>query len=119
MRITNSDIYFILDENKRVTGEADLMKWSDWIMHDENRIIKQTKIGGTLISTCFLGLSIGDDRLFETMVFNGPEEDLQFRDETYAEALSRHDMLVNDLTRQTQNIESQLGNEQMSEVRPE
>lgn len=82
----------IQEEKENLTGkyilidgepveEPDLIKWAEWFERSgEERIVKQTILGGYLISTVFLGLDHNFSRtfplpegykplVFETMIF--------------------------------------------------
>ena len=92
---------FILDENKNPIPIEDTLQWAK-ALTDEMRIVKQTRLNNAFISTVFLGINhqfIGQDDLppilFETMIFNDPENpDYQERYCTYKEALEHHEQLV-------------------------
>lgn len=80
--------------------EPDLLKWAAWF-ETADRIVFQTRLGETLISTVFLGIDhnfsdTGPPLLFETMIFtNGTWEGVyQQRCATWLEAEAQHDHAV-------------------------
>lgn len=82
--------------------EPDLLKWALWFEEDpDKRIVQQTKIGCTMVSTVFLGLDHGllfdgPPLLFETMVFVGKDGRgiYQERCSTWLEAEAQHAQAV-------------------------
>lgn len=89
---------YILDKNGKPKPEPDLLKWADWFEDKNNRIIRQDRFGEILISTIFLGLDHGwggDVILWETMIFGGKEDGLQWRYRSRKEALKGHAKAVN------------------------
>jgi len=83
---------YILHEKTPII-EHDLIKWAEWF-ETADRIVKQDKIGNTIISTVFLGLdhSFGghEPLLFETMIFNRIHDDYQERYSSWDEAEIGH-----------------------------
>jgi len=65
---------YILNEKGGPVLEPDILKWAEWFENLDNRCVKNDLIGGTHISTVFLGLdhSFGGSEpvLWETMIFN-------------------------------------------------
>ena len=66
---------YILDENGNPKLETDVMAWATWF-ETANRVIKETKVDESEVSTVFLGLDYnfadkGLPLLYETMVFGG------------------------------------------------
>lgn len=74
---------------------ADLMTWAEWFetSGDARRVARDT-IGDVTISTVFLGLNHnfgeGPPILFETMIFDGGDDERQWRYSTRDEALAGH-----------------------------
>lgn len=92
-------------EGHRPVRCADLMEWALWYENLADRIVAKTHIGVLEVSTVFLGLDHnfsrylpGGDRtpiLFETMIFNGDEDDFyQVRCATWEEAEDNHRIAV-------------------------
>jgi hypothetical protein len=78
----------------------DLMQWAEEF-ETRDRHVKKTEIGGSDISTVFLGIDhafgFSQDAapmLFETMVFGGWLDGFQERCSTWAEAEVMHDRIV-------------------------
>jgi hypothetical protein len=75
--------------------EPDLMTWAAW-MEASDRVVTQTELGASYVSTIFLGLDyrLGGDGapvLFETMIFtDGRPEDYCQRCSTWLEAEAQH-----------------------------
>lgn len=95
--------YYILNDDKTITGTNDLKIWSAWFKNTEKRIVQKTAVGEMQVSTVFLGLDhrfagIGEPLLFETMIFGHtfhPElEGFQERYCSYDEALKGHERAV-------------------------
>ena len=119
MKTKSKTLTYILDNNGNVIPEEDSLKWSKWMDFGNvgsNRIIRQTQIGGYLISTVFLGLDHGfsmsnddneDPVVFETMIFFDNNKDIvkklpdeynreaMWRYKYIQEAIFNHDGLVN------------------------
>lgn len=91
---------YILDENKKVVQETDLVKWAAWINQTENVIVKQEEISeGIMVSTVFLGLDYSCglspvECFFETMIFGGDRHLTCGRTNTYKLALEQHQRMV-------------------------
>jgi hypothetical protein len=71
-------------------------EWIKSLRNERERIVKQTEIGPIFVSTIFLGSDHnfsdeGPPLLFETMVFDGNEDDYQTRQTTWDEAIAEHD----------------------------
>lgn len=92
--------YWILDSN----GEAQpvpLLTWAAWFKTADRRV-RLSGIGGYTISTVFLGtdhqFGDGPPLLFETMVFDGKEEQANsfpvWRYTTRSEALAGHQRMI-------------------------
>lgn len=79
--------------------EPDLLKWGQWF-ETADRVVFQTTLGDTLISTVFLGIdhrfgSTGPPLLFETMIFiDNDGSDYQRRCATWLEAEVQHQQAV-------------------------
>lgn len=71
----------------------DLLTWAHFF-EEGNRRVAETVVGGTRISTVFLGLDHsfgnGPPLLFETMIFGPEDSDYQTRCSTWAEAERQH-----------------------------
>lgn len=84
--------------NGKPVSEPDLIKWAKWIENGD-RIVEQTQVAGTQVSTVFLGLDhdfsgAGPPVLWETMVFGGPLDEEQRRYTTLGDAKEGHALLV-------------------------
>jgi len=95
--------YTLLDDHSVVPCD-DLTKWAQGF-ETTLRNIKQEYVGTIYISTVFLGLNHnysenGPPLVFETMVFGGKYDQVQYRTSTYAEALRAH-ILARDEVRRT------------------
>lgn len=83
----------------------DLITWAMWF-EKADRVVKQERIGGALVSTVFLGLNHqwgrGPPLLFETMIFGGRYESGEYCDRcsTWEQAEAMHARAVN-LVRET------------------
>ena len=66
-------MHYILDKNKKVKKEKDLITWAMWL-ESADKHIAHTKLKTIYVSTIFLGLNHrfgpGKPLLFETMVFS-------------------------------------------------
>lgn len=76
---------------------TDLITWASW-METGNRVVAQTKLGASFVSTVFLGIDHawgdGPPVLFETMVFEGPLAREMDRYGTWEEAEAGHAEMV-------------------------
>ena len=83
-------------EGKEVVAIEDVLVWGAWF-ETADRKIARTEVGGLVVSTVFLGLDHafggGPPLLFETMVFDGEEEETE-RYHTYDEAVEGHEKMV-------------------------
>ena len=75
-----------------------LMEWARWF-ENADRALGQTEVGGSQVSTVFMGLDHrfdpkGPPLLYETLVFGGPLEDDMDRYSTREEALAGHKAMV-------------------------
>jgi hypothetical protein len=73
----------------------DVVSWGSWFcQHDQARTVGHTRMGGTLVSTVFLGIDHaflgGPPMLFETMIFGGPNDQTQERCSTWKQAEAMH-----------------------------
>jgi hypothetical protein len=89
-----SDWYVLDDKHNPV--KVDLMTGAKAL--EDNRRVDETMIGESRISTIFMGLNHafggGPPLLFETMIFNGPEDGYQERYYTWDEAKMGHKTAV-------------------------
>jgi hypothetical protein len=88
-----SDKYILV--NKVPVRCDDLYEWGKWMEKPDARRVNWTAmLGGVSVSTVFLGLDHswggGKPKLFETMVFGGPLDQLQERCSTWVEAEIQH-----------------------------
>jgi hypothetical protein len=85
--------YYILDSDMKVKPVDDVSEWAKWF-ETGNKIVRQNNILGIFVSTVFLGLNHrfgdGEPLLFETMIFNGSNDQYQERYTTREEALKGH-----------------------------
>jgi hypothetical protein len=83
---------YILDDDKQPILCPDLIRWSVWFERDENRLVALAQVGDYTISTVFSGIDHvydgGIPLLFESMVFNGKGEPVQFDETTEAQKAS-------------------------------
>jgi len=86
-------IYYLLNGKEPVECD-DILEWVKLFKKDVSRRVARTNKPGVYISTVFLGLdhSWGDGPplLFETMVFGGELDDLQWRYSTWDQAVVGH-----------------------------
>jgi hypothetical protein len=98
------DRNYILMPDHSVRVASNIIEWSIWFEHSEDRIVKQETVWGPFgsqhVSTVFLGLDhrFGDDGpplIFETMIFGGPiDQEYQTRTATWDEALADHQLAL-------------------------
>lgn len=93
-RLKTDPLHYTLDENKNPVP-ATLMEWAEFFEDINNRRVGYDYVGDVRVSTVFLGLDHGfgfseQPLLFETMVFGGTHDDLQWRYYTWAEAVAGH-----------------------------
>lgn len=88
---------YILKDGEPV-AEPDMVAWDQWMEQKEARILNQTTIGESRISTVFLGLdhswNDGPPVLWETMVFGGALDQEMERYTSQAAALEGHAEMV-------------------------
>lgn len=84
-------------EGKEVVPCEDLLKWARW-MEEDVRTVEYNTIGGSRVSTVFLGLDHqfgkGLPLLFETLVFDGKLDGEMDRYSTWDEAVAGHKAMV-------------------------
>lgn len=91
--------HYILDGAGRPIPESDILIWARWF-EGADRHVAKTAIGGSWVSTVFLGLDhdfsgYGPPVLWETMVFGAPDgDDRQLRYRSLDEALDGHEEIV-------------------------
>ena len=105
-------VFFAMLDNYILIGqtpvpEPDLLKWAEW-MATADRVVFQTEVGASLVSTVFLALDhqfgIGPPLLFETMIFtDGDGGGYMGRCSTWLEAEQQHAEVV---TRWSQHVGS-------------
>lgn len=93
-RMKSMPMYYVLDANKN-SVVASLMEWAEFFEVITNRRVAQDFIGDTHVSTVFLGIDHGfglssKPLLFETMVFGGKHDELQWRYAEWDEAVAGH-----------------------------
>lgn len=85
---------YILNDEGNPVPEPDLMKWAQWIESYPDRQIGRITINGIFVSTVFLGLDHAflEDKpiLWETMQFNGKQDEWMERYSTREEAIKGH-----------------------------
>jgi hypothetical protein len=73
--------------------ENDLFVWGQWL-ETADRQVARSEVGPMVVSTVFIGLDhnfgSGKPMLFETMIFDGGEDDYQTRCATWDEAEAMH-----------------------------
>ena len=98
------DMCWVLD-GKRPVSATSLEQWVEFLDDDE-RVVRQTAIGDTEVSTVFLAFGgtlfhflqeEAPRRLFETMIFGGARDHEQIRYDTWDEALAGHIKVVEEL----------------------
>jgi hypothetical protein len=78
--------------------EPDKDKWTEWFEDVEHRIVCQTEVGSSVVSTVFIGIDLREPpRLFETMIFTDGEPGFSRRCSTWLEAEQQHNRIVADL----------------------
>lgn len=90
--------HYRLGDNHEVVREDDLLSWAAW-MENADRRVYLTLVGPYRISTVFLGLDhnfgSGPPLLFETMCFDGDDEEVNcLRYETWEQAERGHKEIV-------------------------
>jgi hypothetical protein len=91
---------YILDDQNNPIKANDVLEWGKFFEQTGRRQVARTNIGNVLISTVFLGIDHGwmenEPVLFETMIFNLPEEEdeYQTRCSTWQQALEMHNEAV-------------------------
>ena len=95
----------------REGNRISMKRFGELLADPRYKILQQTKLGGLLISTVWIGIDMnfmgGPPVIFESMVFDQDEEDPdslgegveQIRYATEAEALAGHDRLVGEYTK--------------------
>jgi hypothetical protein len=97
MNLTIGQPYYVLRDKTPVPCD-DPMQWTEEF-ETRDRHVKKTWIGGTYISTVFLGIDHAVDQdvspiLFETMIFGGSLDRFYECCSTWAEAEIMHDRIV-------------------------
>lgn len=87
--------YFAKLVDKKVVPVETLIEIAPWFEKLENRVVKNTQVGDSKVSTVFLGINHGNlgpkDLWFETMVFGGQLDGETHRYETFEQAEAGHD----------------------------
>lgn len=91
------EIHYMLDENDEIITTTSFEEWGAWF-ETANRALAQDVIRQATVSTVFLGVDHsftdgGPPILFETMIFGGPFDELQWRYETAEDALAGHERI--------------------------
>ncbi len=93
-------IHYIL-KNKTPIAVDSTLQWAEWF-GTSDRIVKQTTVGETEVSTIFLGIDHqhfnGPPLLFETMVFGGKFDQDMDRCSTWEQAKEQHRDMVYKVT---------------------
>jgi len=89
---------FILDAEGNPVEEPDTARWGKWFQtHGDERIIEQTQIGSSTVSTVFLGLNHnfgpGLPILWETLVLGGALDGEMARYSSRQAALAGHKVM--------------------------
>jgi hypothetical protein len=94
--------YTLASDNSTVKKAESIEEWADWFEHADNRLLNQTQVRHSRVSTVFLGIDHSFDTteestpiLFETMIFGGAYDQFQWRYTTAEEALEDHAKIVN------------------------
>ena len=83
-------LLYILKDGKPV-AEPDTMKWAMWFEDsDADRLVAQTQVDDTLVSTVFLGIAYFGNLLYETRLFSGESTEVCGRYATWEEAEEGH-----------------------------
>lgn len=94
------DLY-VLDGDVPVHASS-MKEWSEFM--DKNKILKKTRVGKSEVSSIFLGMDHnfwgGAPVLFETMIFGGPLDMTQERNQTKKGCLATHEYYVKKLKQQ-------------------
>jgi len=87
-------IYYTLNDDHSVTAHHDVLEWAASSEKHNRRIALTDARYGSYVSTVFLGIDHsfddGPPLIFETMVFGGPLNEMQWRYPTYHAALEGH-----------------------------
>lgn len=82
-----------------------LLEWGSWFATSDRTVAKSEithpVLDKVLVSTVFLGLdlnysAVGPPVLFETMVFGGPLDEMQYRYCTWDDAIRGHNMCMDE-----------------------
>ncbi len=88
--------YYIL-KNKKPVPTNDVRKWGRMLDDIDNRRVGLTDISDTVtISTVFLGMTMSDGCMFETMIFTDGEGEVYLRTETWSGAELAHTAAINE-----------------------
>jgi hypothetical protein len=94
--------------------EPDVLKWAAWLEHANTKVVVTTlevkhmglPISHVTISTVFLGLDHSftstDVHLFETMVFGGGFDGIMDRCDTWDNAVTMHETILENITEHLQ-----------------
>jgi hypothetical protein len=78
--------------------EPDLLAWAEWFENADHIRVAFSKVGEVDVSTVFLGFDlaygIGAPKLFETMLFGGPDNQRCIRYSTLEAAMRGHEEVV-------------------------
>lgn len=87
---------YILDDNNQAVEEPDVRKWAAWLSENHHRKrVGYTDIdGGIHVDTIFLAAPTPEGKLWETMIFGGPDAYNIYRWNSYQEALEGHEKVV-------------------------
>ena len=87
--------FWILDKEHNAIA-VPVSVWMLWTQEWTNKIVKQEHVGDTFVSTVLL-MVMGDQPIFETMLFHGEHGDSSWQCHTWDEAIAQHDKVVHDL----------------------
>ena len=96
--------HYILAEDDKTPIACSAEEWAKWLETSEDRrVVARTNLGALgEVSTVFLGLNhnfgnYGKPILWETMCFEGPLDEGQWRDTSWSRAVARHRLVVRKL----------------------
>lgn len=97
----DGDWYYILDDRGQPAPAASVEEWGAWYARnmDARRVDRTELPSGVEVSTVFLALNhrhfgSGPPILYETMVFGGEHDQMQWRWVTREQAIAGHDQIV-------------------------
>ena|ERR1700726_4874244 len=82
---------YVLDENGIPVHEPDMVKWGAFLASGAKCLKQDILSDGTRVSTVFIGIDYrSPPRLWETVIFGGPNDGYEDRNSTRESALTGH-----------------------------